>query len=49
MDASDAVKTNDPLVVAGRTLNSRLIIGTGKYQSYAQNARALEASGAGRP
>ncbi|TGY89834.1 thiazole synthase [Marinicauda algicola] len=46
MDASDAVKTNDPLVVAGRTLNSRLIIGTGKYQSYAQNARALEASGA---
>lgn len=35
-----------PLVVAGRTLGSRLIIGTGKYASYAQNARALEASGA---
>ena len=38
--------TDSPLVVAGRTLNSRLIIGTGKYQSYAQNAQALEASGA---
>ncbi len=35
-----------PLVVAGRTLASRLIIGTGKYASYEQNARALEASGA---
>ncbi|MCF8878751.1 thiazole synthase [Hyphobacterium sp. SN044] len=35
-----------PLVVAGRELKSRLIIGTGKYQSYEQNARALEASGA---
>ena len=35
-----------PLVVAGRTLGSRLIIGTGKYASYEQNARALEASGA---
>ena len=35
-----------PLMVAGRTLGSRLIIGTGKYASYEQNARALEASGA---
>ncbi|WP_417492982.1 thiazole synthase [Maricaulis sp.] len=35
-----------PLVVAGRTFSSRLIIGTGKYASYEQNARALEASGA---
>ena len=35
-----------PLVVAGRTLSSRLIIGTGKYASYEQNARAVEASGA---
>jgi thiazole synthase len=38
--------TDTPLVVAGRTLKSRLIIGTGKYASYEQNARALEASGA---
>lgn len=35
-----------PLTIAGRTYRSRLIIGTGKYQSYEQNARALEASGA---
>jgi len=35
-----------PLVIAGRTFRSRLIIGTGKYKSYAQNAAALEASGA---
>ncbi|WP_421791440.1 thiazole synthase [Hyphobacterium sp.] len=35
-----------PLIVAGRELKSRLIIGTGKYESYEQNARALEASGA---
>ena len=35
-----------PLIVAGRTLKSRLIIGTGKYETYEQNARALEASGA---
>ncbi len=35
-----------PLVIAGKTYHSRLIIGTGKYKSYEQNARALEASGA---
>jgi thiazole synthase len=35
-----------PFVVAGRELKSRLIIGTGKYKSYADNAAALEASGA---
>ncbi|MGE3251529.1 MAG: thiazole synthase [Hyphomonadaceae bacterium] len=35
-----------PLVIAGRTFNSRLIIGTGKYKTYAENAAALEASGA---
>ncbi|MGB8366427.1 MAG: sulfur carrier protein ThiS [Rhizomicrobium sp.] len=35
-----------PLVIAGRTYRSRLIVGTGKYKSYAENAAALEASGA---
>ncbi len=35
-----------PLTIAGRTFRSRLIIGTGKYKDYAQNAAALEASGA---
>jgi thiazole synthase len=35
-----------PFVIAGKTYTSRLIIGTGKYKSYDENARALEASGA---
>lgn len=39
-------KTNDPLIIAGTEYNSRLIIGTGKYKSYEENALALEASGA---
>lgn len=36
----------DPLVIAGREFRSRLIVGTGKYKSFAETARALEASGA---
>jgi thiazole synthase len=35
-----------PFVIAGQTFHSRLIIGTGKYKSYEENARALDASGA---
>ncbi len=35
-----------PFVLAGKTYTSRLIVGTGKYKTYADNARALEASGA---
>ncbi len=37
---------DDPLRIAGKTYASRLIIGTGKYKSHAENAKALEASGA---
>src|SRR5258705_7415916 len=36
----------DSLQIAGRELQSRLIVGTGKYKSFQENARALEASGA---
>ncbi|WP_298912379.1 thiazole synthase [uncultured Algimonas sp.] len=36
----------DKLIVAGREFDSRLIIGTGKYADYRQNADALAASGA---
>jgi thiazole synthase len=39
-------KNEDSWSVAGRTFNSRLIVGTGKYTDFAQNAAALEASGA---
>lgn len=38
--------SDSPLVVAGRTFQSRLIVGTGKYASYAQNAEAARAAGA---
>ncbi|MBU2378290.1 MAG: thiazole synthase [Alphaproteobacteria bacterium] len=36
----------DAWTVAGRTFNSRLIVGTGKYADYAQNAAAAAAAGA---
>src|SRR5512135_1151528 len=35
-----------PLVIAGRQLRSRLIVGTGKYKSGAETALAIAASGA---
>ena len=36
----------DQLVIAGRAFNSRLIVGTGKYRSFQEMARAHAASGA---
>lgn len=38
--------SHDTWTVAGRTFSSRLIVGTGKYASYEQNAAAAEAAGA---
>ena len=40
------VSMSDPLIIAGREFSSRLIVGTGKYKSFQETARALEASGA---
>ena len=40
------VRDDDGWEVAGRKFRSRLIVGTGKYKDFAQNAAALEASGA---
>jgi thiazole synthase len=37
---------SDPLIIAGRQFQSRLIVGTGKYKSFQETARALAASGA---
>ncbi|HEX4846846.1 MAG TPA: sulfur carrier protein ThiS [Novosphingobium sp.] len=37
---------DDSWTVAGRTFRSRLIVGTGKYKDFEQNAAAVEASGA---
>ncbi|CAN5681663.1 sulfur carrier protein ThiS [soil metagenome] len=42
----DVAPALDSWTVAGRTFRSRLIVGTGKYKDFAQNAAALEASGA---
>jgi len=36
---------SDPLVIAGRTFNSRLVVGTGKYPSHTVMADAHRASG----
>ena len=40
------VELSDSWTVAGRTFTSRLIVGTGKYKDFEQNAAAVEASGA---
>lgn len=36
----------DPLVIAGKSYDSRLLVGTGKYKSMEQTREAIEASGA---
>ena len=38
--------SNDPLVIAGKSYGSRLLVGTGKYQDFAQTRAAIDASGA---
>jgi thiazole synthase len=43
---SETQRADDRWSVAGRTFTSRLIVGTGKYKSFAENAAAVEASGA---
>lgn len=40
------MEMDKPLVIAGRTFRSRLLMGTGKFSSSAVMSRALEASGA---
>src|SRR5215470_1347653 len=48
MDGAQAQQAaaEDTWTVAGRSFRSRLIVGTGKYKDYAQNAAAAEAAGA---
>jgi thiazole synthase len=36
----------DTLIIAGKSFSSRLLVGTGKYQDFAQTRAAIEASGA---
>lgn len=42
----NTIADDDYFEVAGRKFRSRLLVGTGKYEDYQQNADALEASGA---
>jgi thiazole synthase len=44
-EATKDLNQDNSWTVAGRTFSSRLIIGTGKYRDYAQNAAAAEAAG----
>ena len=37
---------NDTLFIAGKSYNSRLLVGTGKYKDFAETKAAIEASGA---
>ncbi len=45
MTTTGELHTNDPLMIAGRTFSSRLIVGTGKFGSYDLMRDALSASG----
>ncbi|MFN4355663.1 thiazole synthase [Parvibaculum sp.] len=46
-EAAKSIEADDETFeVAGRKLKSRLIVGTGKYKSLAENAAAVEAAGA---
>ncbi|HEX8362189.1 MAG TPA: thiazole synthase [Longimicrobium sp.] len=42
----DPQTLDEPLTIAGRTLRSRLLVGTGKYRSNDEMVQAIEASGA---
>ena len=44
--ARSADMTDTPLIIAGKSYASRLIVGTGKYANYQQNADAARAAGA---
>jgi len=37
---------DSPLILAGKTYNSRLLVGTGKYKDFEETSAAIEASGA---
>ncbi|MBI3772419.1 MAG: thiazole synthase [Gammaproteobacteria bacterium] len=42
----ETTAANDPLIVAGKAYQSRLLVGTGKYRDMEETRRAVEASGA---
>ncbi len=44
--SQETTATDRPLVIAGRTYHSRLLVGTGKYRDFEETRQAIEASGA---
>ena len=42
--ADKILDTNDDLIIAGRSFTSRLLIGTGKYNSFKETRSAIDAS-----
>ena len=46
MNTPQAPSTHDPLIIAGRTYHSRLLVGTGKYRDLTETRAATLASGA---
>ena len=45
MVSYNAMKTDTPFVIAGRTFNSRLLVGSGKYKDLNETKLATENSG----
>ena len=45
MVSYNAMKTDTPFVIAGRTFNSRLLVGSGKYKDLEETRLATENSG----
>ena len=45
-DMKNAATRNDTFTIAGKSYQSRLLVGSGKYASFEQNAEVAEASGA---
>ena len=45
-DAPATAPTSAKLVIAGKSYDSRLLVGTGKYRDFDETRRAIEASGA---
>src|SRR4030065_519949 len=43
---TETYMNNDTLLIAGKSYNSRLLVGTGKYKDFAKTKAAVEASGA---
>jgi len=46
MSPNDTAIENDEIFIAGKSYQSRLLVGTGKYQDLEETRRAIEASGA---